>query len=120
MVTIILSTALLYLIQLVLQSGLRRSAGDISERTNKAVHNLRESLPVFFTLAILSIYLEIEANTQLATYWLIVRVIFALVYISGVSLKPATEGSTYETQPLRGLAWAISIFLLIKMGLNLI
>lgn len=120
MVTIILSTALLYLIQLVLQSWLRRSAGDISERTNKAVHNLRESLPVFFAIAILSIYLEIEANTQLAAYWLLVRVIFALVYISGLSLKPAVEGSTYEPQPLRGLAWAISIFLLIKMGLNLI
>jgi hypothetical protein len=30
------------------------------------------------------------------------------------------EGSTYEPQPLRGLAWAISIFILVKMGINLI
>jgi uncharacterized MAPEG superfamily protein len=120
MVQIILYTALLYLIQLVLQSWLRRSAGDISERANKAVHNFRESLPIFLALAILSIYLNIEANTQLAAYWLIIRIAFAVIYISGISLKPASEGSTYEPQPLRGFAWAISIFILIKMGLNLL
>ena len=104
----------------MLQSWLRRSAGDVSERTNKAVHNFRESLPVFFVLALLSIYLNVEANTQLAAYWLLARIAFAVIYISGLSLKPAAEGSTYEPQPLRGLAWAISIFILVKMGLNLI
>ena len=67
MITIIAFTALLYLLQLMLPSFTQKAGEGITERSNKSVHNLRESLPVFFTLAILSIVLGVDENTNLDT-----------------------------------------------------
>ena len=120
MINIIACTALLYLIQLLLPSLTKKVGEDVSERSNKSVHNLRESLPVFFALAILSIVLGVEENTALAMYWLISRVIFAVLYSTGIGRKPAAEDSTYEPQLIRSLIWEISVFLLITMAVNLI
>ena len=119
MINIIASTALVYLIQLMLPLFLKEDSGE-RDRASKALNNLAESLPVFFTLAILSIVLGIEENTSLALYWLISRVLFAVLYTTGIGKKPAKEGTTYEPQAIRSLMWLISIILLIWMTIRLI
>jgi len=119
MINIIASTALVYLIQLMLPLFLKEDSGE-RDRASKALNNLAESLPVFFTLAILSIVLGIEENTSLALYWLISRVLFAVLYTTGIGKKPAKEGTTYEPQAIRSLMWLISIILLIWMTIHLI
>jgi|TARA_B110000914_G_scaffold138019_1_gene120777 uncharacterized MAPEG superfamily protein len=121
MITLILYTALLYLIQMITAAVLReRASAAVKSRADNAVHNLRESLPVFFALAILSIHLGVDANFYLAAYWLIARIIYAVIYITGIGLQSPKEGSTYVPQPVRGLVWGVSIALLVNMGINLI
>ena len=119
MINLIALTALVYLVQLLLPLFLKEGSGK-RERASKALNNLAESLPVFFTLAILSIVLGIEENTALAMYWLISRIVFAVLYTTGIGKKPAKEGTTYEPQVIRSLMWFISIILLIWMTINLI
>ena len=119
MLEIILFSSLLYILQMVVSWPLASREDQSSERAEKALHNLREYLPVFFVFAVLSIHLEVEANTLVALIWLVLRVVFALVYIAGISQKPAQE-SGYTPQPLRSLVWAGSIICLIVMAINLI
>ena len=118
MINVIAATALVYLIQLLLPLFLKE--GSERDRASKALNNLGESLPVFFAVAILSVVLGIEENTSLALYWLISRVLFAVLYATGIGKKPAKEGTTYEPQVIRSLMWFISIILLIWMTINLI
>ena len=97
MLDLILITALFYLIQLMtpmlLSIGkvsamdfLSTKGGpvdlsDSSKRALVAVHNFRETLPIFLVLAVLSIQLEV-ANEQLAECWLITRLIYlSLIHI---------------------------------------
>ena len=121
MITLILYTALLYLIQMITAALLReRASAAVKSRADNAVHNLRESLPVFFALAILSIHLGVDANFYLAAYWLIARVIYAVIYITGIGLQSPKEGSTYVPQPVRGLVWGVSIALQVNMGIKII
>ena len=120
MINIILFTSLLYLAQLILPMSLAKRAGDVSaESARRAVHNFRESLLVFFAFALLSIHLEVEANTLLAWIWLALRILFVLIYVTGFNTKPANEAG-YVAQPLRSLVWFGSIICLIMMGINLI
>jgi uncharacterized MAPEG superfamily protein len=120
MINIILFTSLLYFVQLILPMSLARRAGEVpAESARRGVHNLRESLPVFFAFALLSIYFEVEANTLLALIWLVLRIVFVLIYVTGFNTKPANEAG-YVAQPIRSLAWFGSIICLIMMGINLI
>ena len=120
MVNLILVVSLVYLIQLILPLVLKRKSTEaIATRAAKALHNLRESLPVFFALAVLSSYLGVDANFNIALTWLILRMIYGYIYISGVSLKPVDKYG-YEALPVRGLLWFGSIICLIVMGSNLI
>ena len=120
MINIILFTSLLYFIQLILPMSLARRAGEVpAEGARRAAHNLRESLPVFFAFALLSIYFEVQSNTLLALIWLVLRIVFVLIYASGFNTKPANEAG-YVAQPLRSLVWFCSIICLIIMGINLI
>ena len=120
MVNIILFTSLLYFVQLILPMSLAKRAGEApAESARRSLHNLRESLPVFFTFALLSIYLNVEANTLLALIWLVLRIVFVLIYATGFNTKPANQDG-YVAQPLRSLAWFGSIICLIMMGINLI
>jgi uncharacterized MAPEG superfamily protein len=119
MINLIALTALVYLVQLLLPLFLKEDSGE-KERASKALNNLGESLPVFFAVAILSVVLGIEENNSLALYWLISRLLFAVLYTTGIGKKPAKEGTTYEPQTIRSLMWFISIILLIWMTVNLI
>lgn len=92
------------------------SAGD---RADKAVDNLRETLPVFLAFALLSIYFETEENTSIALVWLVLRVVYLAVYVSGITARPAEE-SGFIPQPIRSLVWVGTIVCLFIMGVNLI
>ena len=92
MIEIILYTLLLYFLQLFLPVILkRRISEEMFQRSRRATENLKESLPAFLALAILSIIFDVQANDVSAFFWLLLRVIFAAVYISGFNLKPANE-----------------------------
>ena len=119
MVTFISLTLLLYLIQLILPNALKAGTGH-AKRAAKALKNLSESLPVFLALAILSIVLSIDENTMLALYWLITRLVFAVIYVSGLGLDNKSEETQGpDKQPLRSFVWAGSMVILIAMTLNL-
>ena len=92
---------------------------EMFQRSRRASENLKESLPAFLALAILSIFLDVQTNTVAASYWLLLRVIFAAIYISGFNLKPAND-SGYQAQPLRSVVWAGSIVALFDMAFNFI
>ena len=120
MTKIILFTTLLYLVQIMLPIIVKSRFGEnVSDSARRAVNNLRESMSVFFVLAVLSIQLNVEANTLLAWIWLALRILFVLIYVTGFNTKPANEAG-YVAQPLRSLVWFGSIICLIMMGINLI
>jgi len=120
MIEIILYTLLLYFLQLFLPVTLKRKmTEEMFLRSRRATENLKESLPAFLALAILSISLDVQANVVAASFWLILRVIFAAIYISGFNLKPK-NASGRQAQPLRSFVWALSIVALFNMGFNFI
>ena len=119
MIKIIAFTALVYLVQLLLPLFLKEGKKE-KERAAKALNNLGESLPIFLALAILSIVLGIEENTALGLSWLVSRILFAALYISGIGRQAPKEGSDYEPQAIRSLVWFVSVILLIWMTVNLI
>jgi uncharacterized MAPEG superfamily protein len=119
MITFISLALLLYLIQLILPNALKAGTG-YSKRAAKALKNLSESLAVFLALAILSIVLSVEENTMLALCWLIARLVFAVIYVSGLGLDNKSEESQGpDKQPLRSFVWAGSVTILIVMTTNL-
>ncbi|MDG2297048.1 MAG: MAPEG family protein [Gammaproteobacteria bacterium] len=120
MIELILITSFLYFLHLLVPILVKSRMDEaMFERARRSLENLKESLPVFFVLAILSIFLDIEANIDIAFYWIIFRLIFAVLYISGFRRQPANEKG-YEAQPLRSLVWMFSIVCLFTMGVNLI
>ena len=120
MIEIILYTLLLYFLQLFLPVTLKRKIStEMFQRSRRATENLKESLPAFLALAILSIFLDVQTNTVAASYWLLLRVIFAAIYISGFNLKPPND-SGHQAQPLRSFVWALSIVALFDMAFNFI
>ena len=54
-------------------------------------------------------------------YWMISRVLFLIIYISGVGKKnKGAEGDGNEAQPIRSLVWMVSVVLLVLMAKNLL
>jgi uncharacterized MAPEG superfamily protein len=90
----------------------------VGTRAARATHNLRESLPVFFVLAVLSEYHQVESNMFWAQCWLLVRVAFLVVYTMGINLKPVNEFGQ-QAQPLRSLLWMVSVVCLVGMAVNI-
>jgi uncharacterized MAPEG superfamily protein len=75
-------------------------------RAKRAAGNLLESLPVFLTLAVLSIMMNAQ-TMELAAIWLGLRVAYLVVYLTG-------------TNHVRTLVWFASVICLIMMGLELV
>ena len=125
MLDLILITALFYLIQLMTPmllsigkvpvmnflstKGESLDLSDASKRALVAVHNFRESLPIFLVLAVLSIQLEV-ANEQLAECWLITRLIYLVLGIANV----------YSYPFIRTGVFFVSIMFLVRMARNLL
>ncbi len=119
MTTLIILTAALFLIGIFTQVLLNQNnlnfllgnrEGEVEEsamvgRTRRANNNLLESLPVFFTLAILSLILEVDIY-NLAMYWLALRALYFLTYIFGLIY-------------IRTLLWFGALVCLIMMGIAL-
>ena len=75
-------------------------------RAKRASNNLLETLPVFLTLAVLSIIMEVQ-TAELAAIWLGLRVAYVFAYLMHIDY-------------IRTLIWFGSVFCLIMMGLALI
>ena len=75
-------------------------------RINLATENLKESLPVFFACAVLSIVTEVD-SVSFGITWLCLRLAYTFCYI-------------YKLNPLRSIVWFGSIICLMLMALNLI
>ena len=80
----------------------------LSARMTLASNNLRQSLPVFFTFAILSVVLEVD-NLMLAQSWFGLRV----AYLVGAIFN------LYRFKMIRPVIWLPSIIVLVCMGYNL-
>tara|TARA_B100001093_G_scaffold499546_1_gene548902 strand:- start:449 stop:829 length:381 start_codon:yes stop_codon:yes gene_type:complete len=81
---------------------------ELSSRMTLASNNLRQSLPVFFIFAILSIVLEVD-NLMLAQSWFGFRVAYLLGAIFNL----------YRFKMIRPVIWLPSIIVLVCMGCNL-
>ena len=125
MLEIILLTGLLVFLQLTLPTMLAVATGSATAnylvgprdvpmenmaasvaRAKRAGNNLLETLPVFLTLAVLSIIMEVQ-TAELAAIWLGLRVAYVFAYIMHIDY-------------IRTLIWFGSVFCLIMMGLALI
>tara|TARA_Y100000385_G_scaffold102679_1_gene106112 strand:- start:120 stop:443 length:324 start_codon:yes stop_codon:yes gene_type:complete len=80
----------------------------LSSRVDLASNNLRQSLPLFFVFAVLSVIQDVD-NLMLAQTWFGLRV----VYLLGAVLD------LYRFKMVRPVIWLPSIIVLICMGCNL-
>jgi len=80
----------------------------LSERMASAGDNLRQSLPIFMVLAVLSVILEVD-NLILAQTWLGLRVLYLL----------GAMADLYRFKMIRPIIWLPSIIVLVCMGCNL-
>lgn len=81
---------------------------ELSSRMTLCSNNLRQSLPVFFSFAVLSIMLEVD-NLMLAQIWFM----FRIIYLFGAMLN------LFKYKMIRSLIWLPSIIVLVCMGCNL-
>ena len=83
---------------------------ELSTRLASASDNLRQSLPLFLTFAVLSVIMEMgEVNLMLAKVWFGLRI----AYLVGAAVD------LYSIPMVRPLIWLPSIIVLVMMGLNL-
>ena len=83
---------------------------DLSTRLASASDNLRQSLPLFLTFAVLSVVMGMgEVNLMLAKIWFGLRI----AYLVGAAVD------LYSIPMVRPLIWLPSIIVLVMMGLNL-
>ena len=80
----------------------------LSERMAPAGANLRQSLPIFMVLAVLSVILEVD-NLMLAQTWLVLRVLYLV----------GAMADLYRFKMIRPIIWLPSIIVLVCMGCNL-
>ena len=124
MLEIILITGFLVFLQLILPTVLAVATGSATAkylagprdlpmenispsvaRAKRAANNLLETLPVFLTLAVLSIIMDAQI-AELAAIWLGLRVAYVFAYLLHIDY-------------IRTLIWFGSVFCLIMMGLAL-
>ena len=123
MLHIVLATMLMYLIHLMLPTLLTfKNNPDYSNikqlisrdtnipnhviRIHAATENLKESLPVFFACAVLSIVIGVDSSTY-GFSWIILRIAYVICYV-------------YKLNPYRSIVWMGSIICLALMAINLI
>ena len=83
---------------------------ELSTRLASASDNLRQSLPLFLTFAVLSVVMGMgEINLMLAKIWFGLRI----AYLVGAAVD------LYSIPMVRPLIWLPSIIVLVMMGLNL-
>ena len=75
-----------------------------TDRANRSLKNLFETLPIFIGLILLSIISDVD-NSFLAMIWLLARIIYVPVYIVGINY-------------VRTGIWAIALICLIMMSVR--
>ena len=95
-------------VQWTYTDGDTSSSTALSSRMVLASDNLRQSLPVFFIFAVLSVIQDVD-NLMLAQTWFGLRV----VYLLGAVLD------LYRFKMVRPVIWLPSIIVLVCMGCNL-
>ena len=78
----------------------------ITKRAQRASANLYETLPVFITLMLLGVILDIDLTLS-GSLWIALRVLFLMCYLAGIKI-------------VRSGIWIASVVTLIMMGLNLV
>jgi uncharacterized MAPEG superfamily protein len=78
----------------------------VYRRVDRAKLNLQESLPAFLALCLLSIQMDID-NLSLATTWLVLRVVYVPLYMSGGSY-------------IRSVVWIASTVCMVMMAMQLV
>ena len=78
----------------------------ITKRAQRASANLYETLPVFITLMLLGVILDIDLTLS-GSLWIALRVLFLMCYLAGIKIE-------------RSGIWVASVVTLIMMGLNLV
>ena len=123
MLYIVLATMLMYLIHLMLPILLTYKNNPdylnlkqlINRDTNipnhvirihAATENLKESLPVFFACAVLSIVIGVDSSAY-GLSWIILRIAYVVCYVG-------------KLNPYRSIVWMGSIICLFLMAINLI
>jgi len=78
----------------------------ITKRAQRASANLYETLPVFITLMLLGVILDVDLTLS-GSVWIALRVLFLMCYLGGIKI-------------VRSGIWIASVVTLIMMGLNLV
>jgi uncharacterized MAPEG superfamily protein len=78
----------------------------ITKRAQRASANLYETLPIFLTLMLLGVILDVDL-TFLGSVWMALRVLFLMCYLGGIKI-------------VRSGIWVASVIALIMMALSIV
>jgi uncharacterized MAPEG superfamily protein len=78
----------------------------ITKRAQRASANLYETLPIFITLMLLGVILDVDL-TLLGSVWIALRVLFLMCYLGGIKI-------------VRSGIWIASVIALIMMALSIV
>ena len=77
----------------------------ITKRAQRASTNLYETLPIFITLMLLGVILDVDLTLS-GSVWIALRVLFLMCYLGGIKI-------------VRSGIWVASVVTLIMMGSNI-
>ena len=77
----------------------------ITKRAQRASTNLYETLPIFITLMLLGVILDVDLTLS-GSVWIALRVVFLMCYLGGIKI-------------VRSGIWVASVVTLIMMGFNI-
>ena len=77
----------------------------ITKRAQRASTNLYETLPIFITLMLLGVILDVDLTLS-GSVWIALRVLFLMCYLGGIKI-------------VRSGIWVASVVTLIMMGFNI-
>ena len=78
----------------------------ITKRAQRASTNLYETLPIFITLMLLGVILDVDLTLS-GSMWIALRALFLICYLGGIKI-------------VRSGIWVASVVTLIMMGFNIV
>ena len=78
----------------------------ITKRAQRASTNLYETLPIFITLMLLGVILDVDLTLS-GSVWIALRVLFLMCYLGGIKI-------------VRSGIWVASVVTLIMMSFNIV
>ena len=78
----------------------------ITKRAQRASANLYETLPIFITLMLLGVILDVDLTLS-GSMWIALRALFLMCYLGGIKI-------------VRSGIWVASVVTLIMMGFNIV